>query len=52
LSKQSAAARQRLDAATREIDALKSQLGSLRKEIEEVRAMATAAKEKKEPAKK
>lgn len=52
LSKQSAAARQRLDAATREIDALKSQLGSLRKEIEEVRAIATAARDRKEPAKK
>jgi septal ring factor EnvC (AmiA/AmiB activator) len=53
LSKQSAAARQRLDAATREIDALKSQLAALRKEIEEIRAtMAAAAKDRKEPAKK
>ena len=57
LSKQGQAAQQKLDAATREIEALKTLVAGLRKEIDELKAAATTAKEKeqkdqKEPAKK
>jgi hypothetical protein len=56
LSKQGQAAQQKLDAATREIEALKTLVAGLRKEIDELKAAATSTKEKdkepKEPAKK
>jgi hypothetical protein len=54
LSKQGQAAQLKLDAATREIEALKTLVAGLRKEIDELKAAATSAKEKesKEPAKK
>ena len=46
LSKQGAAAQQKLDAANREIEALKGQLIGMRKELDELKVAA------KEPAKK
>ena len=59
LTKQGQAAQQKLDAATREIEALKTLVAGLRKEIDELKAAAAAAaakekepKEQKEPAKK
>jgi esterase/lipase len=55
LSKQGQAAQQKLDAATREIEALKTLVAGLRKEIDELKAAAAAvkeSKEQKEPAKK
>ncbi len=54
LSKQGLAAQQKLDAATREIEALKTLLAAMRKELDELKAAATSTKEKdqKEPAKK
>ena len=54
LSKQGLAAQQKLDAATREIEALKTLVAGLRKELDELKAAATSTKEKdqKEPAKK
>jgi hypothetical protein len=57
LSKQGQAAQLKLDAATREIEALKTLVAGLRKEIDELKAAATSTKEKeskeqKEPAKK
>lgn len=51
LSKQAAAAQQKLDAAKAEIESLKTLIAAMRKEIDELKA-ATAAKEQKEPAKK
>jgi seryl-tRNA synthetase len=54
LGKQGQAAQQKLDAATREIEALKTLVAGLRKELDELKAAATSTKEKesKEPAKK
>jgi hypothetical protein len=54
LSKQGQAAQQKLDAANREIEALKTLVAGLRKELDELKAAATSTKEKesKEPAKK
>jgi hypothetical protein len=57
LTKQGQAAQQKLDAAAREIEALKTTLAGLRKEIDELKVAAAAAKKKepeapKEPAKK
>lgn len=54
LSKQALAAQHKLDAARAEIEALKTQLAAMRKELDELKA-ANAAKEpkdQKEPAKK
>ena len=50
LTKQGQAAQQKLDAANREIEGLKSLVAAMRKELDELKA-AAAAKEK-EPAKK
>jgi malonyl CoA-acyl carrier protein transacylase len=55
LGKQGQAAQQKLDAANREIEALKTVVAGLRKELDELKAAAAAAKEpkdQKEPAKK
>jgi uncharacterized protein involved in exopolysaccharide biosynthesis len=50
LTKQGLAAQQKLDAANREIEALKTQLAAMRRELDELKA--AAKKEQKEPAKK
>src|SRR5262245_55969000 len=53
LTKQGQAAQQKLDAATREVEALKTLVAGLRKELDELKAAAAAKeKEQKEPAKK
>jgi len=56
LGKQSLAAQQKLDAANREIEALKTQLAAMRKDLDELKAAAkkepAAQKDQKEPAKK
>jgi flagellar hook-associated protein FlgK len=56
LTKQGQAAQQKLDAATREIEALKTLVAGLRKELDELKAAAkkepNGAKDQKEPAKK
>ena len=59
LSKQGQAFQQKLDAAGRELEALKTLVAGLRKELDELKAAAAAkekeakeAKEQKEPAKK
>jgi len=55
LTKQGQAAQQKLDAANREIEALKTTLAGLRKEIDELKAGAAKKKDPeapKEPAKK
>ena len=54
LTKQGAAAQQKLDAANREIEAMKAQLTAMRKELDELKAAAKAngQKDAKEPAKK
>lgn len=56
LSKQSQAAQQKLDAASREIEALKTLVAGLRKELDELKAAAkkelNGQKDQKEPAKK
>ena len=49
LSKQGQAAQQRIDAANREIEALKATVAAMRKELDELKA---AAAKEKEPAKK
>lgn len=49
LSKQGQAAQQKLDAANREIEALKTLVAAMRKELDEMKA---AAAKEKEPAKK
>jgi hypothetical protein len=51
LSKQGQAAQQKLDAANRDIEALKTLVAGLRKELDELKAAAAKEKEK-EPAKK
>jgi len=57
LTKQGLAAQQKLDAASREIEALKTQLAAMRKELDELKAAAAkkepnGQKDQKEPAKK
>jgi uncharacterized protein YecT (DUF1311 family) len=56
LTKQGQAAQQKLDAATREIEALKTLVAGLRKELDELKGAAkkepNGAKDQKEPAKK
>jgi uncharacterized protein YecT (DUF1311 family) len=54
LGKQGQAAQQKLDAASREIEALKTLVAGLRKELDELKAAAKEKepKEQKEPAKK
>ena len=56
VTKQGVAAQQKLDAANREIEALKAQLIAMRKELDELKAAAkkepNGQKEVKEPAKK
>jgi hypothetical protein len=56
LNKQGLAAQQKLDAATREIETLKTQLAAMRKELDELKAAAkkepNSQKDLKEPAKK
>ena len=56
LTKQGLAAQQKLDAANREIEALKAQLATMRKELDELRAAAkkepNGRKDSKEPTKK
>jgi hypothetical protein len=54
LSKQGQAAQQKLDAATREIEALKTMVAGLRKELDELKAAAAKKDQdaQKEPAKK
>jgi hypothetical protein len=59
LTRQGQAAQQKIDAANREIEALKTLVAGLRKELDEVKAAAAAAKkdangqkDQKEPAKK
>jgi hypothetical protein len=49
LTRQTLAAQQKLDAAGREIEALKTLVAAMRKELDELKA---AAKDQKEPAKK
>ena len=51
LTKQGLAAQQTLDAASREIEQLKTQLAAMRRELDELKAKAVP-KEQKEPAKK
>jgi hypothetical protein len=51
LTKQTLATQQKLNAAGREIEALKTLVGAMRKELDELKA-ANASKNQKEPAKK
>jgi hypothetical protein len=52
LTKQALAFQQKLDANTREMETLKTLIAAMRKEIDELKAAANAAKDQKEPAKK